>query len=197
MRSGLENERRGVAGVESKNVWSMPSLGTLLICITVPAILRWVYTRSAAGKAVVEHGSIVFPESKAVPIIRWSGLVLFSAAAFACWTYTKSLLATSIFGGLALLSAFARGDSIIINCERISGPSTWGRRASMAWSDVASLEFNTGKRNTLVIGKNGAKVCHSGFHLDQGRFEEEVKRRTGLPMKVIQPGTWKPKVSYR
>jgi hypothetical protein len=67
----------------------------------------------------------------------------------------------------------------------------------MAWSDVASLEFNTGKRNTLVIGKNGAKVCHSGFHLDQGRFEEEVKRRTGLPMKVIQPGTWKPKVSYR
>jgi hypothetical protein len=67
----------------------------------------------------------------------------------------------------------------------------------LAWSDVASLEFNTGNHNTMVIGKNGEKVCHSGFHLDQGRFEEEVKRRTGLPMKVIQPGTWKPKVSYR
>jgi len=74
---------------------------------------------------------------------------------------------------------------------------TWGRRAALAWSDVASLEFNTGNRNTMVIGKNGAKICHSGLHLDQGRFEEEVKRRTGLPMKVIRPVTWKPKVSYR
>lgn len=91
----------------------------------------------------------------------------------------------------------ARGDSIVLNYEGISGTSTWGRRAALAWNDVASLEFNTGNRNTMVIGKNGAKVCHSGFHLDQPRFEEEVKRRTGLPVKVIQPGTWKPKVSYR
>jgi hypothetical protein len=175
----------------------MSRLSTLLICIAVPAILRWVYTRPAAGKAVLEGDSIVFPESIMVPIIRWSGLVLFSTAAFASWTYAKSLLGALIFGGFALLSAFARGDSIIINREGISGASTWGRRAALAWSDIASLEFNTGNRNTMVIGKNGTKICHSGFHLDQGRFEEEVKRRTGLPMKVIQPGTWKPKVSYR
>jgi hypothetical protein len=175
----------------------MSSLSTLLICIAVPAILRWVYTRSAAGKAILEGDSIVFAESIVVPIIRWGGLVLFSTAAFASWTYAKSLLGTLIFGCFALLSVFARGDSIVLDNEGISGASTWGRRAALAWSDVASLEFNSGNRNTMVIGKNGAKVCHSGFHLDQGRFEEEVKRRTGLPMKVIQPGTWKPRVSYR
>jgi hypothetical protein len=175
----------------------MSRLSTLLICIAVPAILRWVYTRSVAGKAVLEHDSILFPESTAVPIVRWSGLVLFSVAAFASLIYAKSLLGALIFEGFALLSAFARGDSIIINREGISGASNWGRRAALAWSDVASLEFNAGSRTTMVIGKNGSKVCHSGFHLDQPRFEEEVKRRTGLPVKVIQPGNWKPKVSYR
>lgn len=67
----------------------------------------------------------------------------------------------------------------------------------MAWSNVVSLEFNTGNSNTMVIGKSGTKICHSGFHLDKSRFEEEIKRRTGLPIKVIQPGMWKPKVSFR
>jgi hypothetical protein len=197
MRVGT-GERGGVEGVESRTtIWSMSTLSTLLICIAVPAILRWVYTQSATGKATLDQDSIVFPESIVVPIIRWSALLFFSAAAFASWTYTKSLLAALIFGALALVSAFARGDSIVISREGISGASTWGRRAALAWSDVASLEFKTGARTTMVIGKNGAKVCHSGFHLDQGRFEEEVKRRTGLPMKVIQPGAWRPKVSYR
>jgi len=105
---------------------------------------------------------------------------------------------TLIFAGFALLTFFlARGDSIVLNRNGISGASTWGRRAALAWSDVVSLEFNTGARTTMVIGKNGARVCHSGFHLDQPRFEEEVKHRTGLLMKVVQPGTWRPKVSYR
>lgn len=175
----------------------MSRLSTILICIAVPAILRWIYARSAAGRAVLENDCIVFPESIVVPIIRWGGLVVFSAAASASWVYGKSLLATLIFAGFVIFAMFARGDSIIVNREGISGASTWGRKAALAWSDVASLEFNTGNHNTMVIGKNGAKICHSGFHLDQGRFEEEVKRRTGLPMKVIQPGTWKPKVSYR
>lgn len=184
--------------VESRtSILSMSSLSTLLICIAVPAILRRVYTRSAAGKAVSELDSVVFPESVAVPVIRWSGLVLFSSAAFASWTYGRSLLAASIFGFFGLLFAFARGGSIVLNRDGISGASTWGRKSALVWSDVVSLEFNAGTSTTIVIGRNGAKICHSGFHLDQVRFEEEVKKRTGLPMKVIQPGTWKPKISYR
>jgi len=175
----------------------MSNFTPLLISTAVPALLRWIYTRSAAGRAIVEHGSIVLPESKLVSIIRWGGLLLFSAAALASWTYGRSLLATLIFAGFATLSIFARGDPIVISHAGISGASTWGRRAALTWRDVASLEFNTSSRNTMVIGKNGARICHSGFHLDKARFDEEVKRRTGLPIKVIQPGPWRPKVSYR
>jgi hypothetical protein len=175
----------------------MSNVATPIICLVVPALLRWIYNRSARGTAIITQDSVSFPESKLVPIIRWSGLVLFSAAAFASWTYGLSLLATGIFAGFALLSIFARGEAITVNSEGISGASIWGRSASLKWSDVASLEFNTGNRNTMVIGKDGARICHSGFHLDQPRFEAEVKRRTGLQVKVIQPGTWKPKVSYR
>ena len=175
----------------------MSNFAAPLISFSVAAILRGIYNRSARATAVIAGDSISFPESKIVPVIRWSGLLLFSAAAFASWTYGRSLLATVVFAGLALISIFARGEAITVNSGGISGASTWGRSASLKWSDVGSLEFNTGNRNTMVIGNNGAKICHSGFHLDQPRFEAEVKRRTGLRMKVIQPGTWKPKVSYR
>jgi hypothetical protein len=175
----------------------MSTLSTFLICAAVPAVLRWFYARAAAGKAVMQPDSIVFPESKAVPVIRWAGLVFFSAAASACWVYGRSLLGALIFGGFAVLALLARGDAIVIDRDGVSGASTWGRRAALSWSDISSLEFNAGKRTTVFVGKNGARVCHSGFHLDQPRFEEEIKRRTGLPTKVIEPGTWKPKISYR
>jgi len=173
------------------------NLGTLLICTAVPAILRWIYTRSAAGRAALGKDRIIFPESRAVPIIRWCGLLFFSTLAFVSWTYGKSLVATLIFAGLAILAIFAREHPVIIDPDGISGASAWGRKAALPWSDVASLEFNVGNGKTTVIGKNGAKICHSGFHLDKDSFNQEVKRRTGLPIKVIQPGTWKPKVSYR
>jgi hypothetical protein len=176
----------------------MANLGTLLIFTVVPATLNWIYTRSAAGKAVTEHGSVVFPESKVVPVTRWATLVVFPVGAFLSWIYLRSVLATLIFAGFAILAVVSqRGGPIVINRDGVSGASIWGRRATISWCDVVSLEFNTGNSNTTVVGKSGAKVCHSGFHLDRARFEAEVKRRTGLPVKVIRPGFWKPRVSYR
>jgi hypothetical protein len=181
-----------------KSASFMSTPGTIFICAAVPAILRWLYTKAAAGKATLTDDSITFPESRVVPVIRWCSLILFSAAAGASWVYGRSLIATSIFGGFALFALFfAHGDPIVINNSGISGASMWGRRASLAWTDVASIQCNTGQHTITVIGKSGSKVCHSGFHLDPSRFEQEVKRRTGLPMKVIQPGTWKAKVFYR
>jgi len=173
------------------------NLGTLLICTTVPAVLRWIYTRAGAGKAVLEKDSIIFPESIAMPIARWSALLLFSALAFVSWIYVRSWLATSISAAFVILAILSRGDSIVIRSDGISGASAWGRRAKLRWTEVTSVEFNTLNFNTTVIGKNGAKICHSGFHVDTGSFNNEVKRRTGLPIKVIRPGIWKPKVSYR
>jgi hypothetical protein len=176
----------------------MRVVSTILICIAVPAVLRWIYSRSSTGRALPAENRLVFPESKIVPIIRWTSTVLFSGAAIASWLYTRSILATLLFGGFAISAAlFARGDRIIIDDVGISGASTWGRKASLAWSDVASLQFNVGQRTIMVIGKEGSRICHSGFHLDPPRFEEEVKRRTGLQMKVVQPGLWKPKIYYR
>ncbi len=126
----------------------MSNFSPFVISTTVPAVLRWIYTRSAAGRAIVGHDSIVFPGSKVVPIIHWGGLLFFSVLAFASWTYDRSLLATLISAGFATLAIFARVDPIVINRDGISGASTWGRRAALAWNDVAALEFNTGNKNT-------------------------------------------------
>jgi hypothetical protein len=176
----------------------MGRIVAVLIAVAVPVVLRWMYSRSAARRAVISSDSIIFPESRIVPFIRWGGFALFAAGAAASWVYGRSIIATCIFGGLSVFTAvFARVDAIVINNEGISGASPWGRRVSLLWGEVAALECNIGQGTMMVIATNGGRICHSGFHLDRVRFEQEVKRRTGLPMKVIQPGTWKAKIFYR
>ena len=175
----------------------MSAFTTLLICMTVPAVLQWVYSRSAARKALVDQAAIVFPESKVVPLIRWGGWLLFSFAAVTSSVYQRSWLATTLFASFALISLFCRSVPVVITDEGVTGTSLWGRKTHIPWKDVASLEFNTGKSLTVVVSRDGTKVCHSGFHYDQARFEQEIKRRTGLLMKVIKPGVLKPTISYR
>ena len=72
----------------------------------------------------------MFPESKVVAVVRWGGLFLFSAGAFASWVYGRDLRAALIFGVLAVLAFFARGDSIVIDSKGVSGASVGSESGS-------------------------------------------------------------------
>jgi hypothetical protein len=71
---------------------------------------------------------------------------------------------------------------------------TWvGREKKIRWEDVASLHLNLGNRQFTVRAKDGRKISHAGFNADPGQFQVEVHRRTRLPLKITEPGTWKSK----
>jgi hypothetical protein len=94
------------------------------------------------------------------------------------------------------MSFFCRAIPIVATAEGISGPSIWTRRTFILWSQVKEIEFNKGSRVTKVVGINGSKVYHSGFHADPERFRQELKQRTKLPLKVVEPGSLKARISY-
>jgi|ERR1700732_2840970 hypothetical protein len=63
-------------------------ISTILICVAVPSVLRWLYSTSPKRQAEQEGASLVFPAgSTIIAVIRWSGVALGTAfLAFIPWT---------------------------------------------------------------------------------------------------------------
>jgi len=45
------------------------------------------------------------------------------------------------------------------------------------------------------VGADGVKIYHAGFHADPEGFRREIKARTHLPLKIIEPGVIKPRIT--
>jgi hypothetical protein len=74
------------------------------------------------------------------------------------------------------------------------GSRSWfGREKKIRREDVASLHLNLGSRQFTVRANDGRKISHAGFNADPERFQAEIHRRTRLPLKITEPGTWKSK----
>ena len=72
------------------------------------------------------------------------------------------------------------------------GSRSWlGREKKIRWEDVTSLRYNTGNRQFTVCANDGRKITHAGFNAEPGLFQNEIQKRTRLPMKLTRPGTWK------
>lgn len=69
------------------------------------------------------------------------------------------------------------------------------RKAFIPWSQVKEISYRTGNRLTTVVGADGVKIYHAGFHADPEGFRREIKARTHLPLKIIEPGVIKPRIT--
>ena len=190
-------------GVESRLQMSVSSsaISTILICVAVPSVLRWLYSTSSEQPAEQEGTSLVFPAaSNIIAVTRWSSVALGTAfLASITWTLDRPAevaIVTAI--GLLFLgvSFFCRAIPVVTTAEGISGPSMWSQKTFIPWSQVKEIEFNKGSRVTKVVGISGTKIYHSGFHADPERFRQELKQRTHLPIKVVEPGAFRPRISY-
>jgi hypothetical protein len=180
---------------------SSSAISTILICITVPSLLRWLYSSSSKQAVEEEGASLVFPAaSKIIAVIRWSGVALGTVfLASTPWTLDKPVaIVTCTMIGLVFLgmSFLCRAIPVVLTAEGISGPSVWSQGNFIPWSQVKQIEFNKGNQVTKVIGISGTKIYHSGFHAAPERFRQELKQRTHLPIKVVEPGALNARISY-
>jgi len=98
-----------------------------------------------------------------------------------------------LFLGFLALSLCVYPPVLFIEVDGIRSRSWLGREKKIRWEDVASLHFNTGNKLFTVRAKDGRKITHAGFNVDQAQFQYEIQERTRLPLKITQPGTWKSK----
>jgi hypothetical protein len=172
----------------------MRALGHLLTVAVLAVVLRWLWTSSTIEQAKLEAGRQLFPPTRAMRILSLFGGVVFSTL----FVWSRLALRQSaewwvsyLFLGFLALFLLVYPPVLSIEVDGIGSRSWFGRERKIRWEDVASLHFNTGNRQFIVRANDGRKIAHAGFNADPGLFQEEVHRRTRLPLKITRPGTWK------
>jgi hypothetical protein len=172
----------------------MGALGHILTVAVLAVVLRWLWRSSVLEQAKFEAGSHIFPPTRTI-----RGLIIFGGVVFTAlfvWSrfalhQTADWWVSYLFLGFVALFLFAYPPVLSIEVDGIGSRSWFGREKKIRWEDVASLHFNTGNRQFIVRANDGRKITHAGFNADPGLFQSEIQKRTRLPLKITQPGTWK------
>jgi len=172
----------------------MGLLRHLFIVVVIGIVFGWLWKSSFNERASIEAGRTVFPPTRTVRI-----LVVFLGVAFATlflWSWYSARKPDEwwvpyLFLGFLALSLLIYPPVLSLELDGIGSRSWWGGEKKIRWEDVASLRYNTGNRQFVVSATDGRKITHGGFNVEPGQFQEEIRARTRLPLKLTRPGTWK------
>ncbi len=155
----------------------MGALRHLLIVVVIGVVFRWLWKSSLNEHASVEAVRTVFPPTRAVRILA----VLFGVA-FTClflWSWfavrkPDEWWVPYLFLGFVALSLCIYPPVLSIEVD-----------------GIGCLRYNTGNKQFTVCANDGRKITHAGFNAEPGLFQNEIQKRTRLPLKLTRPGTWK------
>jgi hypothetical protein len=172
----------------------MGPLRHLLTLAVIAAVFRWLWTSALSERANVDAGRTIFPPTRAIRILLIVCGVAFTGLFLLSWFAIhkpNEWWVPYLFLGFLPLVLFGYPPVLSIEVEGV-GSRVWWRREkkTIRWEDVAGLQFNTGNKQFVVRAKDGRKITHAGFNVDQGQFVHDVQERTRLPLKVTKPGTW-------
>jgi len=169
----------------------MGALRHLLIVVVIGVVFRWLWKSSLNEHASVEAVRTVFPPTRGVRSLA----VLFGVA-FTClflWSWfavrkPDEWWVPYLFLGFVALSLCIYPPVLSIEVDGIGSRSWLGREKKIRWEDVTSLRYNTGNKQFTVCANDGRKITHAGFNAEPGLFQNEIQKRTRLPLKLTRPG---------
>ena len=167
----------------------------LLMLMVFAVVFRWLWISSLTERANVEVARTIFPPTRAIRILISVVGVAFTSLFLLSWFALRKpdeWWVPYLFLGFLALDLCVYPPVLSIEVEGIGSRAWWRREKKMIrWEDVASLHYNTGNKQFIVGAKNGRKITHGGFNVEQGQFVHDVRERTRLPMKLTTPGTWR------
>jgi hypothetical protein len=173
---------------------TMGALRHLLTAAVLAVVFRWLWNSSVIEQSKLKAGRQLFPPTRAMRILTLCGGAVFTTL----FVWSRLALrqpaewwVSYLFLGFLILVLLVYPPVLSIEVDGIGSRSWFGREKKIRWEDVASLHFNTGSRQFTVRASDGRQITHAGFNADPGLFQDEVHRRTRLPMKITRPGTWK------
>lgn len=173
---------------------SMGLLRHLFTVVVIGIVFRWLWKSSPDERASFKAGRTVFPPTRAIRVLVVVLGVAFTALFLWSWYSARKpdeWWVPYLFLGFLALSLFIYPPVLSIEVDGIGSRSWWGGEKKIRWEDVASLQYNTGNRQFVVCANDGRKISHGGFNVEPGQFQDEIRTRTRLPLKLTRPGTWK------
>lgn len=148
--------------------------------LTVYLVVTWLLKAAQRGKVKVERGTLSFDCVLGMKLIFILAGVGFLAGSFYTAFALKDIWFSVLYAGISLAAAVAYPSKIILDNVKVQVNRWFGPPTSIQWRDVKQIEYHRGPVTTVVIGKCGKKIAHTGFHSDPGTFRTECERHTGL-----------------
>lgn len=172
----------------------MGALRHLLVVLVIGVVLRWLWRSSRNERASFESGSILFPPSRAIRILAVFFGVTFTSLFLWCWFADRKpdeWWVPYLFLAFVGLSLCMYPPILSIEVDGIGSRSWSGREKKIRWEDVVRLRYNMGNKQFTVCANDGRKITHAGFNAEPDLFQNEIQKRTRLPLELTRPGTWK------
>ena len=139
----------------------------LIVYLVVTGLLH----ATAHAKARQEPDSLIYGPTalvKAVSVIVILGFTF--GAVYVSVSQPPLPIGTAIFGFIAVAGTFAFPSKIVVSRSSVSEIKWWGTRTDIRWPDVSRIEYHRGPSTTVLRGKDGSKVVHSGWNRDGAGF---------------------------
>ena len=172
----------------------MGQLRHLLILAVIAIVFRWLWTSSFTERANFEAGRTLFPPTRTIRILMVVCGIAFTTLFLGSWFAVRKpdeWWVPYLFLGFLALDLCIYPAILSIEVDGIVSRHWFAGEKKIHWEDVASLHYNTGNKQFVVLSRDGKKISHGGFNVDQAVFVHQIHERTRLSMKVTQPGTWK------
>lgn len=155
--------------------------------LVVYLIVTGLLNATAQAKATRQADALLFGPTATV---RW--LLIALILGFACgslyvsFTPPQSLLGAAIFGLISMAGTLAFPANIVVNGTGVAEVKWWGSQKTIPWRDIDRIEYHRGPATTVVLGKSGTRVVHSGWNRDTSGFLASCEERTGLSAKISE-----------
>ncbi len=171
--AGKNTERRKLFE-ECKEVYRIGSKVVLL--------LRLLYFLSGKSQAKQEGGRTIYGITLGGKIIFALAMLLIGGLTVALLLQEADLGFTAILFGIFLLVTLGLPGKIVVDpSSGISMRRWYGRSTRIGWDQIAKVQAADELNRTVIVGTNGRKIVHTGFHVDSEGLCQQVSRLAGLP----------------
>jgi len=148
--------------------------------LTVYLAVTWLLKAAQRGKVKTRQGVLVYDCILPMRALLVLLILGFLAGSFYTAFVLKDIWFSALCAALSLGGTLAYPSEIIIDDAKLQINRWYASPKSIPWSEVARLEYHRGPVTTVVIGKSGTKIAHTGIHSDPFLFQSECERHTGL-----------------
>lgn len=149
----------------------------LIVYLVVTGLLH----STAQSKATQQADALLFGPTTTV---RW--LLIALIVGFACGsiyvsvTPPRSVIGAVIFGLISVAGTLAFPANVLVTGTGVSEVKWWGVQKMIPWKNVDRIEYHRGPATTVVLGRDGTRVVHSGWNRDTNGFLVSCEERTGI-----------------